>query len=81
MLKTQLNKARIRLPLAISTFLVASTAAAHPGEHMEFTMPQVINHMITSPFHAGIIITALVAVVVAVSLVSKRKGSKANKSE
>jgi hypothetical protein len=74
-----LNKTLTRLSLAIPALLAASTASAHPSGHMEFTMSQVINHMLASPFHTGIIVAGVVAVAFAVSSVSKRKGSKANK--
>jgi type IV secretory pathway VirB2 component (pilin) len=78
-LKAVLNKTLTRLSLAIPALLAVSTASAHPSGHMEFTMSQVINHMLASPFHTGIMVAGIVAIAFAINLVSKRKGSKANK--
>ena len=72
-----LNKMLTRLSLAIPALLAATQASAHPGDHMEFTMSQVISHMLTSPFHTGIIVIA----VVAVAFVIHKHVSKANKPD
>ena len=79
LLKEVLNKKLTRLSLAIPALLAVSTASAHPSGHTEFTMSQVINHMLASPFHTGVIVAGVVATAFAVSLASKHKGSKANK--
>jgi len=71
-----LNKTLTRLSLAIPALLAVSMASAHPGGHMEFTMSQVINHMLASPFHTGIIVAGVVAVAFII-----HKVSKANKPE
>jgi len=79
MLRTLLNKTLTRLSLAIPALLAVTTASAHPSGHMEFTMSQVINHMLSSPFHAGIIATVVIAVALGVRALSKQKTSKARK--
>ena len=59
MFKTELT----RLSLAIPAFLAASQASAHPSGHTELTVSQVIGHVVASPFHVGVIVTSVLAVV------------------
>ena len=71
-----LNKTLTRISLAIPALLAVSTVSAHPGDHAGVTMSQLVDHMLASPFHAGMIV-ATVAVVAFII----RKVSNANKPE
>lgn len=75
------NKLKIRLSLAVPALLAASQVSAHPGGHEDVTMLQLIEHMLASPFHAGVITVAVIAVAFTVHKLSKHKASKVNKSD
>jgi len=81
MLRTMTNKTLTRLSFAILALLAASTASAHPSGHMELTMSQMINHMLASPFHTGMIVAGVIVVSFVINAVSKRKVSKVNKAK
>jgi len=72
---------KTRLSLAVPALLAVSTASAHPSGHAEITMSQLIEHMLASPFHTGIIAASVIAVAVVIRTVSKQKAAKADKSE
>ncbi len=72
---------KTRLSLAVPALLAVSTASAHPSGHAEVTMSQLIEHMLASPFHTGIIAASVIAVAVVIRTVSKQKAAKADKSE
>jgi len=75
------TKFKIRLSLAVPALLAVSQVSAHPRGHAEVTMSQLIEHMLTSPFHTGVIAVAVLAVAFTVHRLSKLKASKANKPE
>lgn len=69
MFKTELT----RLSLAIPAFLMASQASAHSSGHAELTVSQVISHLVTSPFHAGVIAVSVLMVASLIALVAQYK--------
>lgn len=75
------TKLKTRLSLAVPALFAVSTASAHPSGHAEVTMSQLIEHMLASPFHTGVIVAAVLAVAFAVHKLSKHKASKVNKSD
>lgn len=75
------TKFKTRLSLAVPALLAVSQVSAHPSGHAEITMSQLIEHMLASPFHTGIIAMAVIAVAFTVYKLSKLKTSKANKPE
>ena len=75
------TKFKIRLSLAVPALLAVSQVSAHPGGHAEVTMSQLVEHMLASPFHTGIIAASVIAVAVVIRTVSKQKAAKADKSE
>jgi len=75
------TKLKIRLSLAVPALLAVSQVSAHPSGHAEVTMSQLIEHMLASPFHTGIIAASVIVVAVVIRTVSKQKAAKADKSE
>ncbi len=73
------TKFKLRLLLAMSALFAVSTASAHPGGHAEINMSQLIEHMLASPFHTGIIAIISIAVAFGLGAISKQKTSKTNK--
>ena len=61
--------------IAPAVFLTEQ-ASAHPNGHSELTTSGLIEHMLASPFHTGIIAAGAIAVAVIV-----HKVAKANKSD
>jgi len=78
MLKTNF---KTRLSIALPALLVVSQASAHPSGHTEITMSQLVEHMLASPFHTGVIVVAVLAVAFTIHKLSKHKASKVNKSD
>jgi hypothetical protein len=76
-----ITKLKIRLSLTVSALLAVSQVSAHPSGHTEITMSQLIEHMLASPFHTGIIAASVIAVAVVIRTVSKQRAIKADKSE
>jgi hypothetical protein len=76
-----LNKIITRLLLVTPALLAVSQVSAHPSGHAEITMSQLIEHMLASPFHTGIIAVSVIAVAVMIRTVAKQKAVKADKSE
>lgn len=56
--------------------LLTTQASAHPNGHSELTTSGLIEHMLASPFHTGIIAAGAIAVAVVI-----HKVAKANKSD
>ena len=73
MFKTKLKTTITRLSLAIPALLAVSQASAHPGGHMEFTISQLVSHVVASPFHAGIIAVSVLVVVLLINKIAKYK--------
>ncbi len=61
--------------------LFSTQATAHPNGHAELTVSQVINHMLASPFHTGVIATVVIVVAMIILKIAKLKAVRANKSE
>jgi hypothetical protein len=80
MLSTVLNKTLTRLSFALPALLAATSASAHSGGHMEFSTAQVVSHMLASPYHTGMIVSALAAVAFIIWKVS-HGSSSTNQSE
>jgi len=74
-------KLKTRLSLAVPALLAVSQVSAHPSGHAEVTISQLIEHMLASPFHTGVIVAAVLAVAFTVHKLSKHKASKVNKSD
>ncbi len=75
MLNTLLNKTLTRLSFAIPALLAATSASAHSGGHMEFSTAQVVSHMLASPYHTGMMVSALAAIAFIVWKVSHGSSS------
>lgn len=68
-----------RLSLALPALLTASNVSAHSGSHAEVTMSQLIDHMLASSFHIGIVASVVITVAFVFHSLSKKKTEKANK--
>lgn len=75
--KLDIGKTVRALGMIAPAALLTTKASAHPNGHAELTMSQLIDHMLASPFHTGMIATA----VIAVAFVIYNVANKANKSD
>lgn len=73
------TKLKTRLSLAVPALCVGSSVSAHPSGHVEITMSKLIEHVLSSPFHIGVIATVVIAAALCVHSVSKQNKSKAKK--
>jgi cytoskeletal protein RodZ len=51
-----MKKVMKHLGLTTPFLLLATQVDAHPGSHMEFSTPMVLQHLLSSPFHMGLVI-------------------------
>jgi hypothetical protein len=49
------GKIHLLTPVSILAFLAASPASAHSGSHATLATPELLTHILASPFHLGIL--------------------------
>lgn len=74
--KQQIGNTVKTLGIIAPAILLTTEASAHPNGHTELTMSQLINHMLASPFHTGIVAAGFIAAAFVIL-----KVAKANKSD
>ena len=79
--KISTSQLKIHLFVAIAALLAVSPVNAHPSGHAGITMSQLIEHMLVSPFHIGVITVSVIVLAIVIHNVSKQKALKAHKSK
>jgi len=59
--------------LTLTSLLASGSALAHSGEHVVSGFAAAVSHMLTEPFHLGMIAAALVLGIVAFRIWKKSK--------
>jgi len=59
--------------LTLTSLLASGSALAHAGEHVVSGFTAALSHMLTEPFHLGMIAAALVVGIVAFRMWKKSK--------
>ncbi len=75
--KQHIGKTVRKLGMITPLVLFTAEASAHPNGHAELTISQLIEHMLASPFHTGIIAVG----VTVVAFVIHKVANKTNKSD
>ena len=69
------------LPVIASLASLASgVASAHPTGHDEFSMAELLEHLVTSPFHISVIVGAIIIGVLLYRRMSGRRTSDKSES-